>query len=121
MELTMNIRSIKIAALAATIAGAPMLGVAANSQVALDSCVKAFMTTLSTSKTGGFKLVDSHYVADAGAADGSMLVLGGRNEMTLTAHDAHDHHAVARAVCTVNSQGEVIELHPAPLFTIEPY
>jgi hypothetical protein len=36
--------------------------------------------------------------------------------MVLTARDAHDNHAVARAVCTVNSQGEVVELRAAPLF-----
>lgn len=117
----MKTRSIKIAAAAAVIGAAPMLGMAANSQVALDSCVKAFMATLSTSKASAFKLLDAHYVADAGAADGNMLVLGGRDEMTLTARDAHDKHAVARAVCTVNSHGEVTELHPAPLFTMEPY
>jgi hypothetical protein len=121
MELTMNTRSIKTAAVAAALAGAPMLGMAANSQVALDSCAKAFMTELSTSKPGAFKLSHARYEADGGVADGDILALGGNAEMTLTARDAHDNHAVARAVCTVNSRGEVVNLQPAPLSALEPY
>ena len=31
------------------------------------------------------------------------------------ARDAHDHHAIARALCTVNASGQVIDLHQAPL------
>lgn len=113
----MNTRSIKIAAVATALAGAPMLGMAADSQVALDSCAKAFMTELSTSKPGAFKLRHARYAA----ADGDMLLLGDKSEMTLIARDAHDYHAVAGAVCTVNSRGEVVNLQPTPLSALEPY
>jgi hypothetical protein len=38
---TMNTRSLKIAGMTAGLAAAPMLSVAANSPVAMDSCAKA--------------------------------------------------------------------------------
>jgi hypothetical protein len=117
----MNLRPLSIAAVAAAMVATPMLSVAANSPIALDNCVKAFMTTLSSKNASGFKLNDAHYVGDSGASQGSLLVLGGGTELMLTAHDAHDNHAVARAVCAVNSAGEVTELRPAPLFDLETY
>jgi hypothetical protein len=46
------------------------------------------------------------------------MVLSSSNEMTLTARDAHDHHAVARAVCTVNSQGDVLGLRSESLAAV---
>ena len=117
----MKLHSItKIAAVAA-IGAAPMLGMAATPPVVLDSCVKAFMTSLSTQKTAAFKLREAHYVGEAGTPDSSPLALRGNSELTLTAHDAHDNHAVARAVCTVNAQGEVVDLHSTPLFGFDGY
>jgi hypothetical protein len=113
----MNTRSISIAAVAAAITGAPMLGVAANSPALLDSCVKAFMTDLSAKSPGTFKLREAHYVDD-GTAQGYLLALGSR-QLSLTAHDAHDNHAVARAVCTVNSRGDVVDLRQASLFDFD--
>ena len=112
----MTTRTFQIAAIAAALAAAPMLGVAANAPVALNSCVKAFMADLSNKVPGTLKLRNSHYEDDIGSTDSGLTLPGRRDEMVLTARDAHDNHAVARAVCTVNSQGDVVDLRAAPLF-----
>jgi hypothetical protein len=109
----MKIRTFSIAAIAAGLVAAPMIGAAANSPVALNSCVKAFMADLSAKAPNTLKLRDSHYVGQVGAQQNT-LTLSGSSELELTARDAHDNHAVARAVCTVNSQGEVVDLRAAP-------
>ena len=104
----MNTRSIKIAIITAGFATAPVLGVAADSPTsAMDSCVKAFMENLSTTMARTPKLQESHFVDD--------YVGQSATQLTLTARDAHDHHAIARALCTVNASGQVIDLHQAPL------
>jgi len=109
----MNTRTFSMAAIAAAFVTAPMIGAAANSPTALNSCVKAFMADLSTKAPNTLKLRDSHYVGGSDIGNLGLSAAGG--EMTLTARDAHDNHAVARAVCTVNSQNEVVELRAAPL------
>ena len=106
-------RTLKTASIAAAFLAMPMLGSAANSTNALNSCVKAFMTELSV-KAPNTKLVDSRYL-NGDPLDGSLMVLSSTNELTMTARDAHDHHALARAVCTVNSQGDVLGLRSEPL------
>ena len=103
----MNTRSIKIAVITAGLATAPMLSVAANTPVAMDSCVKAFMAKLSTTMAKKPKLLESHYIDDH-VGDSS-------NELTLTARDAQDNHPIARVTCTVNSWGQVIDLQHEPL------
>jgi hypothetical protein len=35
--------------------------------------------------------------------------------LMLTARDAQDNHPIARALCTVNIWGQVIDLHQEPL------
>ena len=102
----MNTRSIKIAVITAGLATMPMLGVAANSPLAMDSCVKAFMAKLSTTMPKQPKLRESH-VIDNRVSDSS--------EWTLTARDANDHHPIARVLCTVDSWGQVVELQQQPL------
>ena len=109
----MKIRSFPIAAIAAGFVAAPMIGAAANSPVALNSCVKAFMADLSAKTPNTLKLRDSHYVGSD--ESNGLTVFRGVDELTLTARDAHDNHAVARAVCTVNSQGSVVDLRAAPV------
>jgi len=104
--------SIKIAAIAAGFATVPMIGAAANSMTALNSCTKAFVADLSAKTPTTLKVRDSHYETD------SSWVTGGTSELALTARDAHDKHMLARAVCTVNSQGEVIGLQTAPLYGV---
>jgi hypothetical protein len=103
----MNIRSIKIAVMTAGLATVPILSVAANTPVAMDSCVKAFMASLSTTMPKKPKLRESHLI------DGR--VAGDSNELMLTARDAQDNHPIARALCTVNPWGQVIDLHQEPL------
>jgi hypothetical protein len=102
----MTIRSIKIAVITAGLATAPMLSVAANSPVAMDSCVKAFMAQLSTTMAKQPKLRASRYIDDR---------FGDSSELTLTARDANDHHTIARVLCTVDTSGQVISLHRQPL------
>jgi hypothetical protein len=108
-------RTLKMAAIAAAVAAMPMVGSAANAPTALNSCVKAFMADLSNKGSGNLKLRDAHYVGDTSASDGNLSVLSSSSQVTLTARDAHDNHAVARAVCTVNSQGDVLGLRSDPL------
>jgi hypothetical protein len=108
----MNIRSIKIAVITAGLATAPMLSVAANPPVAMDSCVKAFMANLNTTMARKPKLQETRYIDDAFGQSAT--------ELTLTARDAHDHHPIARALCTVNSSGQVIDLHQQSLESLAP-
>ena len=102
----MNTRSIKIAVITAGLATMPMLGVAANSPVAVDSCVKAFMAKLSTTLPKQPKLRESHLIDDR---------LSDSSEWTLTARDANDNHPIARVLCTVNAWGQVIDLQQEPV------
>jgi hypothetical protein len=103
----MNARTLKIAVITAGLATAPMLSVAANSPVAMDSCVKAFMANLSTTMAKKPKLRESHVIDDH--------VNPYSNEWTLTARDAQDNHPIARVTCTVNTWGLVIDLQHEPL------
>jgi hypothetical protein len=102
-----NTRSIKIAVITAGLASTPMLSVAANSPLAMDSCVKAFMVKLNSTMAKKPKLQNTRYINNGVGQSSS--------ELTLTARDAHDNHAIARAVCTVNTSGQVIALHQEPL------
>ena len=108
----MNIRTVTIAALAAGCAAAPMLGVAADSSTALNSCVKAFMADLSSHSATALKLREAHYVDDA-VDDTALVMAEPTDALTLLARDAHDNHTVGRAICTVNSHGEVVALRAA--------
>ena len=107
-----NTRLIKIAVITAGLVTAPMLSVAANSPVAMDSCVKAFMANLSTTMARKPKLQEARFIDD-GVVQNTMA-------LTLMARDAHDHHPIARALCTVNPSGQVIDLHQEPLESLDP-
>ena len=107
-----NTRSIKIAVITAGLATAPMLSVAANYPAAMDSCVKAFMANLSTTMARKPKLQEARFVDDGIAQSTTAL--------TLMARDAHDHHPIARALCTVSTSGQVIDLHQEPLDSFDP-
>lgn len=109
----MKNRTIKIAVITASLATAPMLSLAANTPVAMDNCVKAFMASLSTTMSKPPKLKAEHYIDDR--ADGVPA-----SALTLLARDAQDNHAIARAQCKVNSAGEVIELQRESLHTLDP-
>jgi hypothetical protein len=107
----MNTRLIKIAVITAGLATAPMLSGAANTPVAMDSCVKAFMASLSTTMAKKPALRESHFIDDRVGHDST--------EWMLMARDAHDNHPIARALCTVNTWGQVIELHQEPLQSVD--
>jgi len=106
-----NTRSIKIAVIAAGLAATPLLSVAANSPVAMDGCVKAFMANLSTTMAKKPKLQEARFIDDG--------IVQGTTALTLMARDAHDHHPIARALCTVNTSGQVIDLHQEPLDSLD--
>jgi hypothetical protein len=110
----MNTRTTTIAAIAAALAATPMMSLAADSSEALNSCVKAFMTDLSSRSPATLKLRESRYI-DNSAEDYGVAMPESTDALTLTARDAHDNHAVGRAICTVNSRGEVKQLRATPL------
>jgi hypothetical protein len=104
----MNLRVINIAVMTAGIAAAPMLCAAANSPAAFDSCVKAFMTKLSSKYASAPTLRQARYLDD-----GSFY---STNELELTAWNPHNNQPVARAVCTYDAEGRVLQLQGEPLY-----
>lgn len=68
------------------------------------------MTDLSKKGPATLKLRDSHYFGDHSFEVGDLESIGAIREFELVANDAHDHHAIARAICAVNAQGDVVEL-----------
>jgi len=105
----MKTRTLNLIALAAVSVSAPMLGMASGASV-LERCVKAFMADLSNQTTTTLKLRDSYYEPD----QAFMPFRDASGSLMLTARDAHDNHAVGRAVCTIGSNGEV-DLRAEPL------
>jgi hypothetical protein len=103
-------RTLTIAAIAASLAATPMLARAANSPQEFNNCVKAFMVDLSKKGPVTLKLRESHYFGDDGLEGGDLPSITGIRELELVARDAYDHHAIARASCAVNAQGDVVEL-----------
>ena len=103
----MNRHILRIAVMAASLSAAPMWSLAASPAVATDSCLKAFLASLSATMQRTPKLRESHFI-DSGLNPAS-------SEWTLTARDAKDNHTIARAACTVDASGKVIDLHPEPL------
>jgi hypothetical protein len=103
-------RTLTIAAIAASLAATPMLACAANSPQKFSNCVKAFMADLSKKGPVMLKLRDSHYFGDDSLEVGDLASISGIRKFELVASDAHDHHAIARASCAVNAQGDVVEL-----------
>jgi hypothetical protein len=103
-------RTLTIAAMAASLAATPMLACAASPTKKFNNCVKAFMADLSKTGPVTLKLRDSHYVGDHSFEVGDLESISGIREFELVASDAHDHHAIARAICAVNAQGDVVEL-----------
>jgi hypothetical protein len=103
-------RTLAIAAAAAILAVTPMLACAANPTQKFNNCVKAFMTDLSKKGPVTLKLRDSRYFGDHSLEVGDLESISAIREFELVANDAHDHHAIARAICAVNAQSDVVEL-----------
>lgn len=92
----------------AALISAPVFAQSAQAPTELDTCVKAFMSSLSNKYGTAPKLRSAEYV-DTG------LLSSASRQLALTATDARDHRTLARAVCTVNAQGEVVDLRDEPL------
>jgi hypothetical protein len=109
-------RTLMIAAIAAGFA-TPMLASASTSSQGFDSCVKAFMADMSNSNRGrvALKLRGARF-RDHSMEGGEPSSINGNRELELVARDAHDHHVVASASCTVTAQGDLVALHDAPLW-----
>lgn len=93
-----------IATLAATATViTPMVGHAAANPPAFDSCVKAFVASL-TSKIGATpKLREARYVDNTGT-------IVQPSELEMIARTPRDNRAIARATCYVNDRGEVVSM-----------
>ncbi len=102
-------RTLTMLALATSAAVVPAMTVA-GAPSALERCVSAFVADLSNQSTTTLKLRDAHYESD----QAFMPFLDASGSMTLTARDAHDHHALARAVCSIDPSGAV-DLRAEPL------
>jgi hypothetical protein len=99
----------RLLALATISLSVPAFSMASNASV-LDRCVSAFMTDLSNQTTTTLRLRDARYISDQTFTP----FHDSTGALVLTARDAHDNHAVARAECTINSHGEV-DLRAEPL------
>ena len=71
---------------------------------------EAYVADLSKKGPVTLKLRESHYFGDDGLEGGDLPSITGIRELELVARDAYDHHAIARASCAVNAQGDVVEL-----------
>jgi hypothetical protein len=103
---------IKTLIVTAGIAAVPTLSSAASAPVAMDNCVKAFMASLST-HTVPLKLRESHYL-NTGMFEGNL------SELVLIANDAHDNHTIGRAICRVDSHGQIVQLEEVPANALSP-
>lgn len=106
----MKLQRLRNAALATcAMAAIPALSQATNITTQADVCIKAFVSSLSTKYAATPKLRESHIIDAAGAMPADTY------EFTLTAINPKDNKRVARAVCTVSSQGEVLGMRPDTL------
>jgi hypothetical protein len=78
---------------------------AVNPPAAMDSCVAAFMASISK-RTSAIKFRESHYLHNG-------LVNASPRELTMTARAAHAHYLVARALCRGDSQDKAPALPAA--------
>ena len=81
----------------------PMVGQAAANPPAFDSCVKAFVASLSSKVGVAPKLREARYVNTTGTFEQP-------SELEMTARSAHNSRAIARATCYVNDRGEVVSM-----------
>ena len=105
----MRTKTLGIIAMAAGLTAAPGLSLAAKATAATDSCLNAFLASLSATMQKTPKLRAAHFYDYDDSIGNSSGV------WTLTAHDATDHHVIARMQCTVTASGRVLELHREPL------
>jgi hypothetical protein len=83
----------------------PAFAIAAGRPAAMDNCVNAFVESLAKHTTG-LKLRGSRFLNTG--------VEGPTGELVLIATDVHDNRTVGRALCRLDSRGQVVELLEAP-------
>jgi hypothetical protein len=106
----MKLQNLRTAALATcAIAAMPAMSHAANISAQGDVCVKAFVSSLSTKFAKAPTLRDSHIIDAAGVVPAEVY------EFKLTATNPKDNRQVARAICTVSAQGQVLGMRPDTL------
>jgi hypothetical protein len=88
--------------------GTPILSLAAAVPKAHDNCVKAFVASLPEKIGGAPRLLESHYI-DKTFGDTVPA------ELEMTASRPTDNKTVWRAVCYVNSRGEVTGMRDTKL------
>ena len=103
----MSTKTFKIAAVAAAIASMPLLAQAGTSSTGYESCVKAFVASLSGKYSNAPKLKESRYIDRGG--------VGAPSELTMIARNANGNKEVARATCTVDTDGAVVALRDEPV------
>jgi hypothetical protein len=97
---------IKTLIVSAAVAALPALASAATPPPAMNGCVNAFMESLAKHSTP-LKLRESHFLNTG-------MFEGGLSELVLIATDAHDNHTIGRAICKVDSHGQVVHLEEVP-------
>jgi hypothetical protein len=102
----MNRSLLKTIALAAGIAALPAIGQAAQQSQVMNSCVNAYLQSLSRS-SGPVKLRETHLLRSS-ASPG--ILPPSASQLVLTATDAHDNHTVGRAICRLDSRGQVLQI-----------
>jgi hypothetical protein len=102
----------RILGVAAAMAAVPALAGAAPRPAAIDSCVTAYMQVLAK-RTTGLKLRESRF-------RDTEISVGPLAELLLTATDAHDNHTIGRAVCRIDSRGQVKAIEEASPNSLPP-
>jgi hypothetical protein len=108
-DFAMNTRTILLAVTAATAITSPLLSQAAQQPVGFDSCVKAFVATLTPKDAVAPKVRSAQYL------DNTMSAAYSSSDLVMTARNPLDNSEVARAVCTVNARGNVIAITSQPM------
>jgi len=112
----MKTRPIRFLLAIASIVAIPAIGGAAEHSTAMNSCVSAFMQSLSK-HTVPLKLQASHLIG-SDVTPGVATV--DASELLLVATDAHDYHTVGRAVCKLDAHGQVAEIREVPAGSLLP-
>jgi hypothetical protein len=103
---------IKTLLVTAGIAAVPALSQAAAQPAAMQSCVAAFVQSL-TQHVTPVKVRESRFINNSLSPETS-------NSLVLIANDAHDKHIVGQAICRLDAHGQVIGLEAVPAYSLLP-
>ncbi|MGC3981904.1 MAG: hypothetical protein QM808_11630 [Steroidobacteraceae bacterium] len=102
----MNTLSLRLTTLMATACLMPAFAQAADNSLSAGNCIRAFKNVLSTKLPASVRMREAQYV-DHDTKTGKEFMIVGRN--------SRDNSTVARAVCTVDVDGAVLELRDPAL------